>query len=207
MKSLHYHTTAIAVSIAVIMSYSCSGTSDTCPTDASNAAIKNIMTRTSVRTYEPGRDISADTVETLLRAAMSAPTAVNAQPWKFIVVRNADVRDSLAKSLPNAGDKLTAAPLAVVVCGDTAKFFKPQPDFWVQDCSAATENLLLAAHAIGLGAVWCGIYPDQARVKECAGALGLTGRFIPLCVVPIGYPTGENTPKDKWKVENVEIIE
>lgn len=207
MKSLHFHTTAIAVSIAVIMSYSCSGTSDTCPTDASNAAIKNIMTRTSVRTYEPGRDISADTVETLLRAAMSAPTAVNAQPWKFIVVRNADVRDSLAKSLPNAGDKLTAAPLAVVVCGDTAKFFKPQPDFWVQDCSAATENLLLAAHAIGLGAVWCGIYPDQARVKECAGALGLTGRFIPLCVVPIGYPTGENTPKDKWKVENVEIIE
>ncbi len=207
MKSLLQCATVAAASIALLMTGSCSDNSNTSAADGSNAAIENIMTRTSVRTYEPGRDISADTVEMLLRAAMSAPTAVNAQPWKFIVVRNAEVRGRLAEALPNAGDKLTAAPLTVVVCGDTSKFFKPQPEYWVQDCSAATENLLLAAHATGLGAVWCGVYPDQERVKVCSEALGLDGRFIPLCVVPVGYPAGENTPKDKWKVENVETIE
>ena len=167
-----------------------------------NSAIDNIMSRTSVRTYT-SQAVSDDAVETLLRAAMAAPTAVNSQPWKFVVLRNADVLAELADTVPNAGEKLTNSAVTIVVCGDTTKFVEPKPDFWVQDCSAATENLLLAANAIGLGAVWCGVYPDMDRVEAVRKVLNLDDSLIPLNVIPIGYPDGTTQPKDKWKPENI----
>ena len=171
----------------------------------SNPAIEYILTRTSVRQYAPDRTVSRDTVETLLRAAMSAPTAVNKQPWAFVAIDDRAVLDSLTTALPYAR-MLSQAPLAIVVCGDLSNSIDGESvdrGFWIQDVSAATENLLLAAHALGLGAVWTGVYPDPERVNAVKEYLGMPENIIPLAVVPIGYPTGPQTPKDKWKPENV----
>lgn len=174
-------------------------------TQDSNAALECILTRTSVRQYAPDRTISRDTVETLLRAAMSAPTAVNKQPWAFVAIDNRAELDSLTSVLPYAR-MLSQAPLAIVVCGDLSKAIEDENadgGFWIQDVSAATENLLLAAHALGLGAVWTGVYPDPERVKGVQQHLGMPENIIPLAVVPIGYPAGPQKPKDKWNPENI----
>lgn len=187
---------------------SCSGSSTPEQTDAAtsaNPALECILTRTSVRQYEADHTISRDTIETLLRAAMSAPTAVNKQPWAFVAIDDRQALDSLSASLPYAR-MLTSAPLAIVVCGDLSKVIESENaerGFWIQDVSAATENLLLAAHSLGLGAVWTGVYPDNERVKAVQQRLGMPGSIIPLAVVPIGYPAGPQTPKDKWKTENI----
>lgn len=189
-----------------LSSCSTSSTPDaTADQSTGNAALECILTRTSVRQYQPDRTISRDTVETLLRAAMSAPTAVNKQPWAFIALDDRAALDSLAQVLPYAR-MLTKAPLAIVTCGDLSKAIDGEDadkGFWIQDVSAATENLLLAAHAMGLGAVWTGVYPDAERVKDVQERLGLPANVIPLAVVPVGYPTGPQKPKEKWDPANV----
>ena len=111
----------------------------------------------------------------------------------------------LADSLPNA-KMLASAPVAIVVCGDLSKVIEGEgATYWIQDASAATENILLAAHGLGLGAVWTGAYPVMSRVKAIRSVLGLPAQIIPLNVIPMGYPQGETTPKDKWKRENVRL--
>ena len=185
---------------------SCNSNNPTPDTDVRNdasATLNAIFTRTSVRTYEEGRTVSPDTVEILLRAAMSAPTAVNKQPWAFVVLDNREALDSLADVLPYA-KMLHHAPLAIVTCGDMDKAIEGNGrDFWIQDVSAATENLLIAAHALGLGAVWTGVYPDMERATAVQQRLGMPANIIPLSVVPIGYPAGEQQPKDKWNPDAV----
>lgn len=170
--------------------------------DGQNAALECIMTRTSVRQYQD-RPVSRDTVEILLKAAMAAPTAVNKQPWAFVVVDDRAVLDSLTAYLPYAR-MLTHAPLAIVTCGDMTKAIEGDArEMWVQDVSAATENLLLAAHAVGLGAVWTGVYPIQERMDGVKKALALPDNLVPLSVVPVGYPEGVAAPKDKWDASKV----
>ncbi|HPT11661.1 MAG TPA: nitroreductase family protein [Bacteroidales bacterium] len=171
-------------------------------TNTSEMVLKNIYTRTSVRSYE-GREIEKDKVEQMLRAAMSAPTAMNKQPWAFIVVNDRAVLNSLADSLPHA--KMAAeAPVAIVVCGDLSKVLEGEAStYWIQDASAATENLLLAAHGLGLGAVWTGVYPNQRRVEAVKAILNLPENIIPLNVIPVGYPKGPQAPKDKWNTDNI----
>ncbi len=171
--------------------------------DTSSAVLDAIYTRTSIRTYQPDHAVSRDTVEMLLRAAMSAPTAVNKQPWAFVVLDTREALDSLAEVLPYA-KMLKHAPLAIVTCGDMNKAIEGEGrDFWIQDVSAATENLLIAAHALGLGAVWTGVYPDHERVNAVQERLGMPANIIPLSVVPVGYPEGEHQPKDKWNPDAV----
>ncbi len=178
-------------------------TTETTPTDSSSAMLDAIFTRTSIRSYEPDHAVSRDTVEILLRAAMSAPSAVNKQPWAFVVLDTREALDSLAEVLPYA-KMLTHAPLAIVACGDMNKAIEGEGrDFWIQDVSAATENMLIAAHALGLGAVWTGVYPDLERVKAVKERLGMPDNIIPLCVVPVGYPAGNQQPKDKWNPEAI----
>ncbi len=168
-----------------------------------NKGIENIMTRTSIRQYDATRKISPDTVEILLKAAMSAPTAVNKQPWQFVVLDKREAIDSLAQYLPYA-KMLEHAPLAIVTCGDLTEAIEGEGEtYWVQDVSAATENLLLAAHALGLGAVWTGVYPISERVAGVQKALMLPDSIVPLAVVPIGFPAMDQKPKDKWKPEKV----
>ncbi len=172
------------------------------PTSDAEAVLNCISTRASVRQYTSA-EVSDATVDTLLRAAMCAPTAVNRQPWAFVVVRDTALRATLAKALPNAGNKLTGASVAIVVCGDSTRMLKQQPEFWVQDCSAATENLLLAAHACGLGAVWCGLYPDMERTRTTRTILGLDERYVPLCIIPVGYPAAPVNPKNKYREDAI----
>lgn len=161
-----------------------------------NASIENIMTRSSVRTYTAELVDSADVI-TLLKAGMAAPTAMNRQPWVFVVITDAARRAAMAAELPYCKMAATA-PLLIAVCGDKAKFIEDAPEYWVQDCSAATENILLAAHALGLGAVWTGVYPVQDRVEMVSKALGLTEGIIPLNIICIGHPDSDNPAKDKW---------
>ncbi len=207
-KLYHMKTSAIITSLiaSVMTLYSCTQpSSDNVASKAFNPVIENILTRTSVRQYEAGRTIARDTVETLLRVAMAAPTAVNKQPWAFVAIDNREDLDSLAAVLPYAR-MLSSASLAIVTCADLSKAIESETaerGFWIQDVSAATENLLLAAHALGLGAVWTGVYPDADRVKAVQQRLGMPDSIIPLAVVPVGYPAGEQTHKEKWNPENV----
>ena len=169
--------------------------------DNGNAAIENIMTRTSIRQYKD-QPVEQEKVDILLKAAMAAPTAVNLQPWHFIVITDKPTIDLLSGRQP------TNAPLLIAVCGDTDKTTMPDgktklPDFWVEDVSAATENLLLAAHALGLGAVWTGVYPAMERVAEVANVLNCPQNIVPMAVVRVGYPDEAPEPKDKFKEENI----
>ena len=187
---------------ALAASCCCNRAAADCESDRAEAVLDNLMTRTSIRAFtdEP---VSDETVELLLRAGMAAPTAVNKQPWAFVVVRDRAALDGLCEVHPNAR-MLATAQLAIVVCGDMEKALEGAArEFWVQDTSAATENILLAAHGLGLGAVWTGVYPNEARVEAISEALGLPAQIIPLCVIPIGYPAESPAPKDKWKPENV----
>ncbi len=166
------------------------------------AAIENIMTRTSIRKFKQ-QAVEAEKVETMLRAAMAAPTAVNKQPWHFVVVTDKQVLSELAGQ-GGRGNMLRNAPLAIVVCGDMSKAMQGKgQEYWIQDTSAATENLLLAAHALGLGAVWTGAYPMDDRYTHIQKVLGMPETVVPLNICIIGYPDEQPTPKDKWKPENV----
>lgn len=165
-------------------------------------AVETIMTRTSIRSFTD-RAVSADTVEMLLRAGMAAPTAVNLQPWHFVVVNDRAKIDELGGN-GRQSQMWHESPLVIVVCGNMEKAMEGVGQaFWVQDCSAATENILLAAHALGLGAVWTGCYPIEERVANISQVLGLPEHIVPLCAIVMGYPNESPQPKDKWKPENV----
>lgn len=167
-----------------------------------NETLEVIHNRKSVRHFTD-QPVSKEQIETLLRAGMAAPTAVNRQPWVFYVVTKREVLDKLSQQLPYA-KMLSQAQAAIVVCGDMEKAGNlKDKDYWVQDCSAATENILLAAESIGLGAVWTASYPYDDRTKVVIKALNLPENHVPLNVIPIGYPTGEDMPKNKWKPENI----
>ena len=167
-----------------------------------NEAIKNLMTRASVRQFT-GEPITQEQVDTLLRAAMAAPSAINRQPWAFIVVSDQAVIDQLGERLPYSRCQNHPA-VAIVPCGDMTKAIEGEGrDFWIHDVSAATENLLLAAHAMGLGAVWTGVYPGMERVAAVQEILQLPEHIIPLCVVPVGWPAEQPEIKNKYKEENI----
>ena len=163
--------------------------------------LDNILARTSIRSYQE-RPVEQDKIEKLLRAGMAAPSAVDKRPWHFIVVTDKQVLNGLAQANPNAG-MAARAPLAIVVCGDKTKALTRVPDYWVQDASAATQNILLAAQGMGLGAVWTGTYPVTDRVEKVAAALNLPEHIVPFCTIVIGYPEKYQAPKDKWDEGNI----
>ena len=170
--------------------------------NAEQAVLDNIATRTSIRDYE-ARPVEKEKIEKMLRAAMAAPTAMNKQPWHFVVVDQRNVLDALAGTNPYA-KMLKKAPLAIVVCGNTDKMIEGGGrDFWIQDASAATENLLLAAHAMGLGAVWTSAYPSEERCISISKVLSLSDNLVPLNMIVVGYPAEQPQPKQKFKEENV----
>lgn len=163
--------------------------------------LKTIYSRKSVRGFT-SQEVSIELLKELARAGMAAPSARNLQPWAFVIVTNRSTLYSLAERLPYA-KMLFEAPAAIAVCGDLAKAGDSPEGYWVQDCSAATQNILLAAEALGLGAVWTGVYPRTDRVAIVKNVLKLPDNVIPLNVIPIGYPKGEHQPKDKFKAENI----
>ena len=159
-------------------------------------AIKN---RRSIRKFEE-RPVPEDMVRDLLDAAMMAPSAGNAQPWQFVLITDPAKKEKAGEINPYA--KMAAkAPLGILVCGDLSK--EKYPGYWVQDCSAATQNLLLAAHAKGLGAVWTGIYPMQDRVEGFRALCGLPEDVIPLGLIVLGWPAQHPETKDRFNPERV----
>ncbi len=167
-----------------------------------NQTLKIIHQRKSVRHYTEQK-VSKEQLETLVKAGMAAPTAMNKQPWTFVVVKDRQNLDSLASYLPTK-KMLTTASAAIVVCGDMNQALKGEGQpYWIQDCSAATQNILLAAESMGLGAVWLGIYPSEKNVNAVSECLDLPAHVTPLCVISIGYPVGDEKPKDKWKPEKL----
>lgn len=170
--------------------------------------ISFILSRTSVRRFTE-ETVGNDDIELLLRAAMAAPSSMNLQPWHFIVVREEALKEELRRSLPYA-KMLQGGSIGVVVCGDIALYERinrlDKEDntlYWVQDCSAASENLLLAAHAIGLGAVWTGIYPLESRMAQLRRLLHLPSHILPLNLIVVGHPFHVSSPKDKWDPRKV----
>ncbi len=172
-------------------------------TTTDNQTINSILSRTSVRIYDTERKVDRATVDTLLHAAMAAPSAVNKQPWEFIVVDRRDLLDRLADALPYA-KMLSKAPLAIVICGNKSRFLPGTDDsLWVQDLSAASENLLIAATALGLGAVWTCVYPHAERENPVHDILDIPDEIVPLNIIPIGYPAHTPKPHDKWEPSRV----
>jgi len=161
--------------------------------------MKEIFTRRSTRkfTQEP---VSAEHVELLLRAAMNAPSACNEQPWEFIVVRDKETMQKIRRfqhfSMP-----LDSAQCVIIVCADTRR--QRYKGFWVQDCSAASQNLLLEAEHLGLGAVWMGIYPIEHWVRQMCALFTLPEEIIPLNVIALGHPAAHAEPADRYKSEYV----
>lgn len=186
----------LVISLMSVMNSCCDNTGN-----AADAVLDNIHNRKSVRQYT-SEPVSEEHIQTILKAAMAAPSAVNYQPWRFVVINDRAGLDAMAEVLPFA-QMLKNAPVAIVVCGETRWFDGEENPFWQQDCSAATQNLLLAVEALGLGAVWTGVYPDLERSSKLSALLGLPSNVMPLCAVPIGHPAGDDKPKDKWKPENI----
>lgn len=166
------------------------------------AVLNAIQTRVSVRQFT-GEKISNEQINTLLRCAMSAPSAMNKQPWAFIVVTDDALLRLMGEAFPfsRCGN---GAACAFVMCGDMTKTIEGEGQgFWINDVSAATENLLLAAHAMGLGAVWTGVYPSRERTAQVQELLGLPEYIIPMCIVPVGIPAEQPAVKQKFKEENI----
>ncbi|MCQ2193123.1 MAG: nitroreductase family protein [Paludibacteraceae bacterium] len=166
-----------------------------CSEKKGDVVYDNIMTRTSVRAYT-NEPIDAAVVSKLVKAGMAAPSARNQQPWHFVVVDNKDIMKQLAET----GASMAAeAPLAIVVCGNMQNTLDGVgKDYWIQDGSAAIENILLAAHAFGLGAVWTGGYPNVERANKVANVLHLPEYIKPLGMIVIGHPAENPNPKDKY---------
>jgi nitroreductase len=163
--------------------------------------LEAISTRRSVRKFTDAGVTDAE-VETLLRAAMAAPSAGNQQIWRFVVVHDAETRARLAAATPY-GAPMGRGTLGIVVLADTeAETF---PGNWANDCAAATENLLLAAHATGLGACWLGVYPEGEREKAVGEILGVSGGLRPYCMIAIGHPEAPGPEVDRYKPEKVRV--
>ncbi len=162
-------------------------------------AMEAILTRRSIRKYT-NKTVPEAVVKELLEAAMSAPSAGNQQPWQFIVINDRKTLDEIPKFHPFS-QPLREASVAIVICGDLQREnFK---GFWVQDCSAATENILVAARARGLGTVWLGVYPMDDRIKGMRKLLGLPETIVPLSIIPVGYPAEERTRANRYDTSRV----
>jgi len=157
-------------------------------------ALEAILTRRSVRRYT-ARPVPEAFIQEILAAAMRAPSAGNEQAWQFVVITERPLLDEIPRFHPYA-DMVRQASVAILVCGDLGR--EKYQGYWVQDCAAATQNLLLAAHAKGLGAVWVGVYPKEDRVERMRRLLGLPRHVVPMALIPLGYPAEQIPPADRY---------
>ena len=192
-----FYLLLVVVLAIVILKTSCMGDQKQDETTLkSKAVLENIAERKSVRKYL-NKSVEEDKIDAMVKAGMAAPSGMDRRPWEFVVVTDREALDSMAAKLPYA-KMLTNAPLAIVVCGDTTR-----SSYWYLDCSAATQNVLLAAEALGLGAVWTAAYPYEDRIDVVRQNTGLPENIVPLCVIPIGYPDGPQKAKDKFDPQRV----
>lgn len=164
---------------------------------------ETIRTRTSIRKFDPSVPVSEETVEKILRAGMCAPSALNKQPWEFVVVREPELLKAIGEAMPfsRVGN---GAQAAIVVCGNLDNGIPGRgKEFWIHDCSAASMNILLAAKALGLGAVWTGVFPDVERAEVVRKLLAIPEGYMPLNIIPLGAPAENPEPKNKWDTAKV----
>lgn len=163
--------------------------------------IPNLYARRSIRRFTDEAVADAQ-VTTLLEAAMAAPSAGNRKPWHFVVVTDAVMRARLAEDHPYA--KMVAqAPVCIVSCGEPAASYPGREAFWIQDCAAATENILLAATALGLGSVWCGVHPIPEREASARRLLGIPEHIVPFAYIAIGHPAEQKEPRTQFDAARV----
>ncbi|MDL2309168.1 nitroreductase family protein [Bacteroidales bacterium OttesenSCG-928-B11] len=171
--------------------------------------LQTILNRRSIRNYIPNKPIPQDVLYELIKAGMAAPTAKNRQPWAFIAITDSNILKKLGNILPH-GKMLAEAGGAIVVCGDMTQTLEGAGgDFWIQDCAAASENIMIASQAFGLGAVWVGIYPNKfigvENVIKMNKVLNLPGSVIALNVISLGYPDSDEKPKDKYDESKIHL--
>ncbi len=162
-------------------------------------ALEAIHTRQSIRQFQD-KPISEKLVEQILRAAMAAPSACNKQPWQFVVIDDRQRLAEIPQVNPHAA-MAARAPLAILVCGDLS--LEHPSGYWVVDCAAAVQNMLLAAHALGLGAVWTGVYPRQQRIEDLRRLFGLPEHIKPHSLLVFGYPAEQPPHEDRYRPDRV----
>ena len=167
--------------------------------ESANPVIDAILKRRSIRKYS-GKSVNKSDINILLTAAMYAPSARNEQPWHFIVIDDRDLLDQISKVHPYAS-MLSGASVAILVCGD--ENLELSKAYWPVDCAAATQNILLAAHALELGAVWLGVYPRQERQSSIRKIFKLPSHIHPFSLISIGYPAEEKGIPDRFKEDRI----
>ncbi len=160
-----------------------------------------ILTRRSIRSFERDKPVPKEMIRTLLQAAMRAPSARNQQTWCFVVIEDREILDTIPTFSPNS-KMCESAPMAIVVCGDL-KRESQQEGFWIQDCSAAIQNILLTAHSLGLGAVWTAVHPKSNHVSNAQKLFSLPAHIVPLAIVPVGWPAEKVDPVDTFDPKRI----
>jgi nitroreductase len=163
--------------------------------------MKEIFERRSIRKYT-GEDVSDESIKELLKAAMAAPSAGNQQPWDFIVVKDRAVLNEIPK-VHQYAQMLKEAPLAIIVCGSLDR--EKHKGYWMQDCAAAIENILIEAQFLGLGAVWLGVYPREDRVAGIKKLLEIPENVMPLAVISMGYPAESKEASQRYDEKKIHI--
>jgi nitroreductase len=166
-----------------------------------NKDLELIFARRSIRIYSPG-EIGPEMVTALLEAAMAAPSAMSKDPWRFVVIRERQMLSKLAAVLPG-GKMLATATLGIAVCGDSQSALEKHLSYLLQDCSAAIENLLLAAHALGLGACWVGVHPGETATREVKQLLSLPASVIPIAIIALGHPGEQQEARTRFNADYV----
>lgn len=166
-----------------------------------NSKLERIFVRRSVRKYQK-KAMPKELIRDLLDAAMAAPSAACKDPWRFVVVTEKDTLAKIADGLPY-GKMIATAPLGVIVCGDMKAAHDNQLSYLLQDCSAAIQNLLLAASMLGLGAVWLGVHPREDRMGYISKVLGIPDGIVPVAALAIGWPAEKHEPRTRYNESSV----
>ncbi len=191
------------LSLALILSIAFLLLRDGVNVSTSQIVLDNIHSRTSIRQYSD-KKISKEELVTLVKAGMAAPTAGNMQPWNFLVID--DKKKLKEMSEINESAKPLAGATAAILVTANMNIYKDKENFadrWVMDCSACTQNILLAANSMGIGSVWLGVYPSQERDTNLRKIIDFPENTNILCIVSLGYPAGDVAPKNKWKEEKL----
>jgi nitroreductase len=162
-------------------------------------ALEAILSRRSIRKYTD-KPVSDENLKPLLKAAMSAPSANNKQPWHYVIIKERETLDKIAE-FHRHGKMLRQAQAAILVCGEEK--LAGYHEHMIQDCSAATANMLIAAHAINLGAVWVGIYPWEDRITFFRDLFGIPDQVKPIALISLGYPAEEKPSSDRYNPDRV----
>lgn len=208
-----FKTLAFCLATGLVIASSCGNSNKVTAVSAQDAVLSNIAARKSVRAFLD-TEVTEDQMNTLLRAAMAAPSGHDVRPWSFIVLRDKAQFDGIFGRENHNWRIFQKSPAIVVICADTTVAVKARKDpdevasrrpngTWRDDMGACTQNFLLAAEAMGLGAVWTACYPYPDRMDPVRKALDLPDNVVPYAVVPVGYPSAQFEPKDKWDPDRI----